>query len=46
MLFVPYAPPAGRCNSAPQQRQRLHRFALRLFTLTALAGLALKYLPG
>ena len=32
-------------KQSPQQRKRTHRFALVLFTLTALAGLAVKYLP-
>ena len=44
MLFVPYAPP-GDQPQTPQQRKRANRFALVLFTLTALAGLLIKYLP-
>jgi hypothetical protein len=31
-------------NPSPRQRRRANRFALMLFTLTALAGLAIKYL--
>lgn len=33
-------------TQSPQQRKWANRFALALFTSTALLGLALKYLPG
>jgi len=47
MLFFSYAPPADDCRQPPlPQRWHANRFALLLFTLTALAGLLLKYLPG
>jgi hypothetical protein len=33
-------------NQSPQCRKRANRFALVVFTLTALVGLAIKYLPS
>lgn len=44
MFFVPYAPPTDHRPQTPLQRKRASRFALVLFTLTALVALLLKYL--
>lgn len=45
--MILYAPPPFEttCKQSPQQRRRTNRFALAVFMLTALAGLAVKYLP-
>ncbi len=46
--MILYAPPvfSDDRNQSPQQRKRYNRFALVLFTITALIGLAIKYLPS
>ena len=44
--MILYAPPssADDCRQSPPQRRQANRFALALFTLTAVAGLLTKYL--
>ena len=44
--MIPFAFPIfeADCKQSPPRKQA-NRFALVLFTLTALAGLAVKYLP-
>ena len=44
--MIPFAFPIfeDKRPQSPQQRKRTNRFALALFTLTALVGLAVKYL--
>jgi hypothetical protein len=46
--MIPFAIPifTDDCKQSSQYRKRANRFALVLFTLTALVGLAIKYVPS
>ena len=44
MMFAPYVPFVSPRHQTPQQRKHANRFALVLFTLTALSGLFVKFL--
>jgi hypothetical protein len=46
--MIPFAFPifTDDRRQSPPQRKRANRFALVLFTLTALVGLAIKYVPS
>lgn len=45
--MIPFAFPifSDERHQSPQYRKRANRLALVVFTLTALVGLAIKYLP-